>query len=91
MYHTGELIKFSPFVFKNGNQPKPKYFMTRTCPLSYSVPCHTPVILYSCHTLHSVPDTPEGFLQLGGILGSAHKGFSWDDLREETFKGPKPR
>ncbi len=25
MYHTGELIKFSPFVFKNGNQPKPKY------------------------------------------------------------------
>ena len=25
MYYTGELIKFSPFVFKNGNQPKPKY------------------------------------------------------------------
>ncbi len=25
MYHTGELIKFSPFVFKNGNQPKSKY------------------------------------------------------------------
>ena len=25
MYHTGELIKFSPFVFKNGNQPKTKY------------------------------------------------------------------
>ena len=25
MYQTGELIKFSPFVFKNGNQPKPKY------------------------------------------------------------------
>lgn len=25
MFQTGELIKFSPFVFKNGNQPKPKY------------------------------------------------------------------
>lgn len=25
MYQTGELIKFTPFVFKNGNQPKPKY------------------------------------------------------------------
>lgn len=25
MYQTGELIKFSPFVFKDGNQPKPKY------------------------------------------------------------------
>ncbi len=25
MFLTGELIKFSPFVFKNGNQPKPKY------------------------------------------------------------------
>ena len=25
MFQAGELIKFSPFVFKNGNQPKPKY------------------------------------------------------------------
>lgn len=25
MYQIGELIEFSPFVFKNGNQPKPKY------------------------------------------------------------------
>lgn len=25
MYQSGELIKFSPFVLKNGNQPKPKY------------------------------------------------------------------
>ena len=25
MYQAGELIKFTPFVFKNGNQPKPKY------------------------------------------------------------------
>ena len=25
MFQVGELIKFSPFVFKNGNQPKPKY------------------------------------------------------------------
>ena len=25
MYQTGELIKFTPFVFKNGNQPKAKY------------------------------------------------------------------
>lgn len=25
MYQPGELIKFSPFVFKNGNQPKQKY------------------------------------------------------------------
>ena len=25
MYQTGELIKFTPFVFKNGSQPKTKY------------------------------------------------------------------
>ncbi len=27
MYQEGELLKFSPFEFKNGNQPKPKYFV----------------------------------------------------------------
>ena len=27
MYQTGELLKFSPFTFKNGNLPKPKYFI----------------------------------------------------------------
>ena len=32
--------------------------------------------------LQSLPNTPEGFLQLGGILGKAHKDFSWEDLRE---------
>ncbi len=25
MYQIGELLKFSPFEFKNGMQPKPKY------------------------------------------------------------------
>ncbi len=29
---------------------------------------------------------PEGFLQLGGILGKAHKDFSWEDLREEALE-----
>ena len=27
MYEAGDLLKFSPFEFKNGNQPKPKYFI----------------------------------------------------------------
>jgi len=33
-----------------------------------------------------LPNTPEGFLQLGGILGKAHKDFSWEDLREEALE-----
>ncbi len=27
MYEAGDLLKFSPFAFKNGNPPKPKYFI----------------------------------------------------------------
>jgi hypothetical protein len=27
MYKEDQLLKFSPFVFKNGNAPKPKYFV----------------------------------------------------------------
>jgi hypothetical protein len=27
MYDAGDLLKFSPFEFKNGNPPKPKYFI----------------------------------------------------------------
>lgn len=27
MYEAGDLLKFSPFEFKNGNLPKPKYFI----------------------------------------------------------------
>ena len=27
MYKEGQLLQFSPFVFKNGNAPKPKYFV----------------------------------------------------------------
>ena len=27
MYKEGQLLKFSPFVFKNGNAPKPKCFV----------------------------------------------------------------
>ena len=27
MYKEGQLLKFSPFVFKNGNAPKPKWFV----------------------------------------------------------------
>ena len=33
----------------------------------------------------SLPDSPEGFLQLAGILGKPGKGFSWDDIREEAY------
>jgi hypothetical protein len=36
--------------------------------------------------LQSLPNTPEGFLQLGGILGKAHKDFSWEDLRDEALE-----
>ena len=27
MYEAGDLLKFSPFEFKNGNMPKPKFFI----------------------------------------------------------------
>lgn len=27
MFKEGQLLKFSPFIFKNGAQPKPKYFI----------------------------------------------------------------
>ena len=27
MYQEGQLLKFSPFEFKNGNTPKPKYYV----------------------------------------------------------------
>ena len=27
MYQEGKLLKFSPFEFKNGNTPKPKYYV----------------------------------------------------------------
>lgn len=36
--------------------------------------------------LQALPDTPEGFLQLGGILGKTRKGFSWEELREEALE-----
>lgn len=36
--------------------------------------------------LQSLSNTPEGFLQLGGILGKAHEDFSWEDLREEALE-----
>ncbi len=32
--------------------------------------------------LQATPDTPEGFLQLGGVLGKPADSFSWDALRE---------
>lgn len=35
--------------------------------------------------LQALPDTPEGFLQLSGILGRADDAFSWDELREEAY------
>lgn len=35
--------------------------------------------------LKALPNTPEGFLQLGGILGEARKDFSWEELREEAY------
>ena len=36
--------------------------------------------------LKALPNTPEGFLQLGGILGKTRKGFSWEELREEALE-----
>lgn len=27
MYPEGQLLRFTPFVFKNGAKPKPKYFI----------------------------------------------------------------
>ena len=35
--------------------------------------------------LQAIPDTTEGFLQLGGILGKPASSFSWDDLREDAY------
>ena len=36
--------------------------------------------------LNALPDTPESFLQLGGILGSQRENFSWDELREDAYQ-----
>ena len=35
--------------------------------------------------LQAIPNTPEGFLQLGGILGKPVSSFSWDELREDAY------
>lgn len=35
--------------------------------------------------LQTIPNTPEGFLQLGGILGKPAGSFSWDELREDAY------
>ena len=35
--------------------------------------------------LNALPDTPESFLKLDGILGKQGAGFSWDDLREDAY------
>ena len=35
--------------------------------------------------LQAIPNTPEGFLQLGGVLGKPTSSFSWDALREEAY------
>ena len=35
--------------------------------------------------LQAIPNTPEGFLQLGGILGKPTSSFSWDALREDAY------
>ena len=35
--------------------------------------------------LQALPDTSEGFLQLGGVLGKPSDTFSWEDLREEAY------
>jgi len=34
--------------------------------------------------LNALPDTPESFLKLDGILGRQRKSFSWDELREDA-------
>ena len=35
--------------------------------------------------LQAMPNTPKGFLQLGGILGKPASSFSWDSLREDAY------
>ena len=35
--------------------------------------------------LQSLPDMPEGFLLLGGVLGETRNDFSWNDLREGVY------
>lgn len=35
--------------------------------------------------LRAMPNTPKGFLQLGGILGKPANSFSWDALREDAY------
>ena len=35
--------------------------------------------------LNALPNTPAGFLQLGGILGKQGASFSWEDLREDAY------
>ena len=35
--------------------------------------------------LQAIPNSPESFLQLGGILGKPASSFSWDELREDAY------
>ena len=35
--------------------------------------------------LNALPDTPESFLKLDGILGRQRKSFSWEELREDAY------
>ena len=35
--------------------------------------------------LNALPDTPESFLKLDGILGRQRRSFSWEELREDAY------
>lgn len=86
MYQTGELIKFSPFVFKNGNQPKPKY-----CIVLGQI--DDKVMLASLPT--SKDHVPSDVMMERGCVDIPERGvnafvFSTSDQVTSSFRFPRP-
>jgi len=54
--------------------------------LEYAAQFKSPVVdgKHLLSKLNALPDTPESFLQLGGILGRQRKSFSWEELRDDA-------
>ena len=86
MYQTGELIKFSPFVFKNGNQPKSKY-----CIVLGQI--NDKVLLASLPT--SKDHVPSDVMIEHGCVDVPERGvnafvFSPNDQVTSSFRFPRP-
>lgn len=86
MFQEGELLRFSPFIFKNGSQPKPKYFIV----LGY---IDNNVMMASLPT--SQDHVPADVVVERGCVDIRERGvnayvFNPADLVTPTFRFPLP-